>query len=81
MAEPFDSLALSYTLGWGYIGCTRAFFALADLKLNLLVFVKRGIAARLDFRMMDEQIFAAAIRSDKTKSFTRIEPFYCTCAH
>jgi hypothetical protein len=79
-AEPFDSFAL-FRLYWGYIVGTWAFFALSDLKANLLVFIEGGIASRLDFRVMDKQVIAAAIRSDKTKSLTRVEPFYCTCTH
>lgn len=31
--------------------------------------------------MMDEQIVAAVIRADETKTFTVIEPFYFTCTH
>jgi hypothetical protein len=68
-------------LGRGYIICTRAFFALADLEVDLLVFIKSCIAACLDFRMMDEQICAAVIRTNKPKSFVRIEPLYCTFTH
>jgi hypothetical protein len=31
--------------------------------------------------MMDEQIIAAVIRANKTKTFTVIEPLYFTCTH
>jgi hypothetical protein len=31
--------------------------------------------------MMDEQIVAAVIRADETKTFTVIEPLYFTCTH
>jgi hypothetical protein len=30
---------------------------------------------------VNEQIFAAVIRTDKSKTFFTIEPFYCTCTH
>jgi hypothetical protein len=30
---------------------------------------------------VDEQISAAIIRSNETKSLARIEPFYFTCTH
>jgi hypothetical protein len=68
-------------LGRSYIIGAWAFFALADLKIDLLIFIKRGIAAGLDFRVMDKQIFAAIVRSNKTKSLTCIEPFHFTCTH
>lgn len=33
----------------GYVIRTRAFFALSNLEVDLLVFIKRGVAACLDF--------------------------------
>jgi len=60
---------------------TRAFFALADLELNLLVLVEGGIAACLDLRMMHKQIGAAVVGANKSVTLARIKPFYCTCTH
>jgi hypothetical protein len=64
-----------------YVGRTRAFFALSDIKLNLLAFLKIGIAGRLDFGVVYEQILAAVVGSDKSKALLSIKPFYSTCAH
>jgi hypothetical protein len=36
------------------VGRTRAFFALSDLELHLLAFIKSGITFSLDFRVMNE---------------------------
>jgi hypothetical protein len=41
---------------------------LPDCKLDLLTLIERGIALCLDLRVVDEQVFAALIRSDKTES-------------
>ena len=60
---------------------TWAFFALADFEADALVFIQRGVAVHLDLRMMHEQILAAVIGSDKTKTFACIEPLDCTCTH
>ena len=64
-----------------YVCRTWAFFALADLEFNLLAFIERCVAGGFYFRIMDENIIAAVIRSNKTISLTSIEPFYCTCTH
>ncbi len=70
-----------YGLGRDHIIGTRAFFAFSDFECDFLVFIERGIAARLNFRMMDEQIGRTVIGSDETKTFACIEPFDCTCTH
>jgi len=54
----------------GYVGRTWAFFALSNLKLNALVFIERCIAICLNLRVMDKQIIATVIRSNKTKTLT-----------
>jgi len=64
-----------------YVGRTWALFALSNIKLDLLAFLKIGVAGRLDFGVVDEQILAAVIRRDKSKALFSIKPFYCTCAH
>ena len=64
-----------------HVGCARSFLALSGHELDLLSFVERCIARRLNLRVVDKQVIAAAIRGNKTKSLTRIEPFYCTCTH
>ena len=62
--------SLGVLLDRDYVGCTRAFFALSDHELDFLSFVERCIARCLDFRVVDKQVIAAAIRGDKTKSLT-----------
>lgn len=71
----------SFKLAGDDVRRTRAFFALSDLELHLLALIKRGVAAHLDFRMMNEQILAGIIGGDKSKTFASVEPFYCTCTH
>jgi len=64
-----------------YVGRTRAFLALSDIKLNLLAFIETGVAGRLDLRMMNKQVIAGDIGCDKSKAFTTIKPLYNTCTH
>jgi len=73
--------ASCFQLAGDYIRRTRAFSALADHELDLLPFIKIGVSGALDFRVMDEQIVAATIGADKSKTFAAIKPFYCTCTH
>jgi len=80
-AEPVGFLSYCSGLAGDYVGRTRAFSALSDLELDLLALIKIGIAGRLDFRVVDEQIFAATIGADKSKTFCPIKPFYCTYTH
>jgi len=66
-AGPFDSLR---TCCWSerlYVGRTWAFFALSDLVFDLLAFIERCIARRLNFRVVDKEVIAAIIRGNKTK--------------
>ena len=79
--EPVSFPVFCFELAGDDVGRTRTFFALSDLKLHLLAFVKRGVAAHLDFRMMNEQILAGVVGSDKSKTFASVKPFYCTCTH
>jgi hypothetical protein len=57
-------------LAGDYIGRTRAFFALSDLELDLLTFVERCIAGCLNFRVVDEQIFAAIVGINEAIALT-----------
>jgi hypothetical protein len=77
----FNALSCTANLGRSYIVGTRAFFALTDFEVYLLVFIQGGIAACFNFRVMDEQISAAVIGSNETKTLTCIEPLYFTCTH
>jgi hypothetical protein len=68
-ANPADWLGYGgYVRGCyrGYVVCAGAFSALSNLKINLLVFVEICVASGLNFRIVDEQVTAAVIRSNKT---------------
>jgi hypothetical protein len=43
---------------------------LTDLELDLLAFIERRIAGRLDLRVVDKQVVAAIIRVDEAKTLT-----------
>ena len=79
--SPLVFSACCFGLAGGYVGRTRAFSALSDLKVNLLAFVKIGVTGAIDFRVMNEQIIAAIIGAYKSKAFCPVKPFYCTCTH
>jgi hypothetical protein len=70
-----------FGLAGDYVRRAWAFFALSDCELYLLAFVKIGVSGALDFRVMDEQIFAAALGGDKSKSFAAVKPFHNTFTH
>ena len=52
--EPVGFSGFVFELAGDDVGCTRPFFALSDLELDLLAFIKTGVTAHLDFRMMNE---------------------------
>ena len=60
---------------------TGAFFALTDIERHRLAFLKVGVAAHLNLRMMNKQLFAAIIGDDESKSFFAVKPLYFTCTH
>jgi hypothetical protein len=60
---------------------TGAFFALAYLEFDRLTFLKVRVAAGLNLRMMDEEVFAAVIGDDKSKALFTVEPLYFACTH
>lgn len=61
---------LAFNLARNYVGSAGSLLTLSNFELNLLAFVERNIAAHLDFRMVDKQIFAAVIRDYESKSLT-----------
>src|SRR3972149_2935721 len=63
------------------VGSLLAFRTLNDVKGNLLAFFEGFEAAHVDCGEMREQIFAAIIRSNETKTFCIVEPLYCTVCH
>ena len=64
----FPGSSLGVWLDGSHARRTRTLLALSDSKLDLLAFIERGIALGLDLRVMDEQIFAALVRSDEAES-------------
>ena len=54
LEEPVSFPVLCFELAGGDVRRARAFFALSDLELDLLAFVKTGVTVHLDFRMMNE---------------------------
>jgi hypothetical protein len=70
-----------FVLAGGYVGRAWPFFALSDLELYLLAFIKIRIPAHLDFRVMNEQILAAVFGADKSKTFCPVKPLHNTFTH
>jgi hypothetical protein len=70
-----------FGLAGDYVRRTRPFFALSDHELYLLAFIKTGVSGALDFRVMNEQILAAALGADKSESFASVKPFHNTFTH
>src|SRR5512139_1438288 len=52
-----------------------------DFELHLLAFLQGLETFHLNRRMMAEDILAAVILGDETKTLRIIEPFYCTACH
>ena len=59
-----------YLLSGDYVGRTWAFFTLSNLELDLLPFIKSGVAVHFNIRVVDKQVIAAIIRDNKTVSLT-----------
>jgi len=72
---------LCFGLAWYDVGRTGAFLTLSDHELDLLALGETGVAVRLDFRVMNEQVLTAGVGADEPKTFLLVKPFYCTCTH
>jgi len=69
-------------LDWYNFISTRAFLSLANFKLYRLSVIQRGITATtLNFRMMNEKVFATILWSNKAKTLVCVEPLNCTLTH
>lgn len=68
-------------LDGGHSDCLRTLGPLLDTELNSLVFLQRPVAVSLDFRVVDEHICCAAVRSDKTEAFFAVKPFHSSLCH
>lgn len=53
----------------------------ADFEFDFLAVFKLCVAVALNFRVVDEKIFAAVVGLDETVAFLGVEPLYCSCAH
>jgi len=58
-----------------------AFLAFSGDEAHALVFFERLVARTLNSREVSEEIFATAVRSNKTEAFFRVEPLYDTGFH
>jgi hypothetical protein len=67
-AGPFSSLVV-FLFG-DDVGRARTFFALSDLKLDLLALIEGCVACGLDLRVMDKQVFPAVVRINEAKALT-----------
>jgi hypothetical protein len=68
-------------LGLVDIGSLFSFRASGYVERNFLTFLEALEAIALNCRKVGEKIFAAAIRSNKTKTFSVVEPLDGTCCH
>ncbi len=59
----------------------RTLVSLADVELNPLVLFKRSKTASSDFAVVNEHIFCAAVRSDKTEALVAVKPFHSSLCH
>ena len=65
-----------------YVVRARTFLPLANVKLDFLTIIQCCvIITTLDFRMMDEKIFATIFRGNETVSFSGVKPLDCTFTH
>src|SRR5271166_1348575 len=68
-------------LDGGHSHRLRAFRSLGDFELDALIFLKGAKTIPLDLRMVDEYVFCAAIRGDKTEALFVIEPLDGSLCH
>ena len=72
---------LKSRLGGLDVGGLFALWSLSHFKADFLAFLKRLEAVHVDRRKVCEQIFAAVIGSNKTKTLCVVEPFNYACCH
>ena len=68
-------------LDGGHSHSLRTFGPLGDFELNALIFLKGAKTIPLDLRMVDEYVFCASVRGDKTKALFVIEPLDGSLCH
>jgi len=69
------------SLDGGHSHRLRTFRALVDLELDSLIFLKGAKTVPLDLRMVDENVFCAPVRGDKSETFFAAEPFHSSLCH
>ena len=69
------------SLEGGHSDRLRTLIALGDLELNSLILVKRAKTASLNLRVVDENIFFAAVGADKAEALFAVEPFHGSLCH
>jgi len=62
--------ACCLSLAGDYVGRTGTFSAFSDLEFDILAFIERCIAGRLNFRVVNKQIIATTVRLDEAKALT-----------
>ena len=55
--------------------------ALSRDVLHRLTFSERLETTAIDVGVVDEEVFAAIVRNDESKSLLIVEPFHCTLCH
>jgi hypothetical protein len=68
-------------LAWFCFDCFHSFTTLCGFILDLLAVLEGAKSLLGDVGVMDKQVLAAIVRSNKTKSLLLIEPFCRTAAH
>jgi|SRR5271157_1755702 len=69
------------SLDGGHSHRLRTFGSLADFELDSLIFLKGAKTITLDLRMVDENVFCAAVRGDKSEALLAVEPFHSSLCH
>lgn len=59
----------------------RIFGPLANVELNPLVLLQRSITVADYFSVVNEYVFCAAVRSDKTEALLAVKPFHSALCH
>jgi hypothetical protein len=67
--------------GFAHVRRLRALGTLLDVELDLLALGEAAEALGLDGRVVDEDVLAAAVRSDEAKALRIVEPLHDPCSH
>lgn len=79
--NPGETGKVTFWLNGLDVGGLLALGALRHFKANLLAFLERLETTHVDCGKVSEQIFAATIRRDKSKTLGVVKPFYGTGCH